>query len=574
MLTHLQIRDFAIVDSVELEFAPGLTVLTGETGAGKSIVVDALTLAAGARAGADQIRAGAERAEVSASFDIRAASRSLRDLLEQQSIPADEELIVRRVITVDGRSRAYLNGQTVTLQLLREVIGTLVDIHGQHEFQSLVRPVAQRELLDAYGHLEPLTGQVRAAHRVWVALLDGLLKLESLARDRDARVELLRYQVGELAALDLKEGEFTELAAESQRLSHSGRLLESAQGAVQLLSEGDSGTAHQAVAQAIALLRPLTQYDDTLAPILPLLEEAAIRVSEATRELTRYADSLDLDAGRQAQVEQRLAAIEDLARKHRLRPEELPARHLLLEEELAGLERVETDLATLRRQQAEALTAYRELATRLSAERSTAAHAFGKDITQRMQGLGMSGGRFQVDVQPHESTEPQPHGLDQIEFRVTANPGQPLRPLAKVASGGELARLSLAVQVACTAGELRCMVFDEVDSGIGGAVAEMIGRELRSLGDRAQVLCVTHLPQVAAQGHRHLRVMKVTDGRSTHTTIAPMIDEERVQEIARMLGGLQVTPRAQEHAREMLDSGATARLKVLRPRAKRAKPQG
>ncbi len=574
MLTHLQIRDFAIVDSVELEFAPGLTVLTGETGAGKSIVVDALTLAAGARAGADQIRAGAERAEVSASFDIRAATRVLRELLEEQSIEAAEELIVRRVITADGRSRAYLNGQTVTLQLLREVIGTLVDIHGQHEFQSLVRPVAQRELLDAYGRLEPLASQVRAAHRVWIALRDRLLQLESQVRDRDARLELLRYQAGELTALDLKDGEFTALAAESQRLSHSGRLLESAQGAVQLLYEGDSGTAHQAVAQALALLRPLQQYDDALAPILPLLEEAAIRVSEAARALTRYGDSLDLDAGRQAQVEQRLATIEDLARKHRLRPEELPARRLALQEELAGLERIETDLATLRRQQAEALTAYRELALRLTAERTTAARAFSQDISQRMQGLGMGGGRFQVAVQPDESTEPQPQGLDQIEFRVTANPGQPLRPLAKVASGGELARLSLAVQVACTAGELRCMVFDEVDSGIGGAVAEMIGRELRALGAKAQVLCVTHLAQVAAQGHRHLRVMKRSDGRSTRTSIAPMLGEERVQEIARMLGGVQVTARAQEHAREMLAAGEVpAAAQSPAPRAKRAKPR-
>jgi DNA repair protein RecN (Recombination protein N) len=573
MLTHLQIRDFAIVDSVELEFGPGLTVLTGETGAGKSIVVDALTVASGARAGADQIRAGAERAEVCATFDLRKAPRALRDRLDEQAIEADDELIVRRVLTADGRSRAYLNGQTVTLQLLREVVGELVDIHGQHEFQSLVRPVAQRELLDSYGRLDPLVGQVQAAHRVWFALLDRLLQLESQARDRDARLELLRYQDGELAALDLKPGEFAALGAESQRLANSGRLLESTQAAAQALYEGDGGSAHASIAQAIALLRPLQHVDAALAPLLPLLEEASIRVSEAARELSRYADALDLDSSRQAEVERRLAAIEDLARKHRSAPAELTERREVLRSELAALEHIDHNVATLRRQQTDALAQYRELATQLSTQRSAAALAFSRDISQRMQALGMRGGEFQVDVQPHQATEPQAHGLDQIEFRVTANPGQPLRSLAKVASGGELARLSLAVQVACTAGDLRCMVFDEVDSGIGGAVAEIIGRELRALGERAQVLCVTHLAQVASQGHHHLRVLKLSDGRSTRTQITPLSGDDRVQEIARMLGGVQVTARAQDHAREMLDAAVTVPvLAAPRPRAKRAKP--
>ena len=573
MLTHLQIRDFAIVDAVELEFGPGLTVLTGETGAGKSIVVDALTVASGTRAGADQIRAGAERAEVCATFDIRKAPRVLRDRLDAQAIEADDELIVRRVLTTDGRSRAFLNGQTVTLQLLRDVVGELVDIHGQHEFQSLVRPVAQRELLDSYGRLDPLVGQVQAAHRVWVALLDRLLQLESQARDRDARLELLRYQDGELAALDLKPDEFAALGAESQRLAHSGRLLESTQAAAQALYEGDGGSAHASIAQALGLLRPLQHVDAALAPLLPLLEEASIRVSEAARELSRYADALDLDSSRQAEVERRLAAIEDLARKHRSAPAELTERREVLRSELAALEHIDHNVSTLRRQQTDALAQYRELATQLSTQRSAAALAFSRDISQRMQALGMRGGEFQVDVQPHQATEPQAHGLDQIEFRVTANPGQPLRSLAKVASGGELARLSLAVQVACTAGDLRCMVFDEVDSGIGGAVAEIIGRELRALGERAQVLCVTHLAQVASQGHHHLRVLKLSDGRSTRTQITPLSGDDRVQEIARMLGGVQVTARAQDHAREMLDAAVTVPvLAAPRPRAKRAKP--
>lgn len=577
MLTHLQIRDFAIVDAAELEFSPGLTVLTGETGAGKSIVVDALTLAAGARAGADQIRAGAERAEVSATFDVRLAPRQLRDLLDEQSIVTGDELVVRRVVASDGRSRAYLNGQTVPVQLLRDIVGQLVEVHGQHEFQSMVRPAAQRELLDDYGKLGSLAGQVESAHRVWLALLNGLLQIESQVRDRDARLELLRYQASELEALDLKPGEFAELKAESLRLANSGRLLECSQSAVQLLYEGDGGSAHAYIAQAIAGLKPLLHVDPALAAVVPLLDEAAIRVTESARELSRYASSFDMDSARQGEVERRLAAMEELARKHRVEPDELLQRRAGLATELAQLERADSDLATLRKQHTESLVQYRELASRLSAERTTAARSFGKDISGRMQTLGMSGGRFQVDVTPHESTEPQPYGLDQIEFRVTANPGQPLRPLAKVASGGELSRLSLAVQVACTAQDLRCMVFDEVDAGIGGAVAEIVGRELRALGGRAQVLCVTHLPQVASLAHHHLRVVKLTDGKTTRTSITTLSGEDRVHELARMLGGVQVTARAQEHAREMLSaagrddpaagSGAeVARLRRGKPR--------
>jgi DNA repair protein RecN (Recombination protein N) len=393
---------------------------------------------------------------------------------------------------------------------------------------------------------------VEAAQRVWLAQLNGLLQIESQLRDRESRLDMLRYQAGELAALGLKDGEAAELVTESQRLGNRGRLLESTSAAVQLLYEGEAGSAQGYIAQAVASLKPLAQIDPALAAVLPLLDEAAIRVSEAARELARYADSLELDNARQAEVERRLAAVEELARKHRVRTDELPQRALDLVAELTQLERADADLSKLRKQHAESLAQYRDLAARLSAERAAAARVFGKDISVRMQTLGMSGGRFQVDVAPHESSEPQPHGLDQIEFRVTANPGQPLRPLARVASGGELARLSLAVQVACTAEDRRCMVFDEVDAGIGGAVAEIVGRELRALGGRAQVLCVTHLPQVASQGHQHLRVVKLTDGKTTRTSIATLTGEERVHELARMLGGVQVTSRAQDHAREML----------------------
>ncbi|MEO7773920.1 MAG: DNA repair protein RecN [Steroidobacteraceae bacterium] len=556
MLTHLQIRDFAIVAAVEIEFGTGLTVLTGETGAGKSIVVDALAVIAGGRAGADVIRHGAERAEICATFDIRRTSCDLRDLLEEQSIEVEGELLVRRVIAADGRSRAYLNGQAVPVQLLRDVVGQLVDIHGQHEFQSLVRPPMQRALLDEFGRLQSMGGQVQAAHRVWLALLNKLLEIESQVRDRDARLELLRYQCQELGALSLQPGEIAELSVERARLGNRGRLASGAQAAVQSLYEADEGSAHASLSHAIAALRPLAEVDPQLAALLPPLEEAAIRIAEAARELGRYADALDLDSARQEQVERRLAAIEELARKHRVRAEELIDRGAVLANELAALERADTDLATLRVRHASAQADYQGLAARLSAQRTTTARTLAKDITSRMQTLGMTGGRFQADVTPHASAEPQPHGLDQIEFRVSANPGQPLRPVTKVASGGELARLSLAVQVASTAQELRCMVFDEVDAGVGGAVAEIVGRELRSLGERSQVLCVTHLPQVASQGHQHLRVFKLTDGRNTRTGVAKLIGEDRVNELARMLGGVEVTTRAREHASEMLARAA------------------
>jgi DNA repair protein RecN (Recombination protein N) len=552
MLTHLLIRDLAIVDTVELDFAPGLTVLTGETGAGKSIIVDALTLAGGARATADIIRAGAERAEICATFDLTQAPAALRELLAAQSIEADDELLVRRLVTADGRSRAYLNGQSVTLQVLREAVGELLDVHGQHEFQSLARPVAQRELLDGYGRLGAQLAAVRTACRHWQSTAEQLQALEGRSRDRDARLQLLRYQEGELAALGLGAGEFEQLGIESLRLAQGGRLLESAQAAAQALYASDEASAHSFISQALGRLRPLPQIDATLAPLLPLLEEAAIRVSEAGRELTRYADSLDLDAARQAQVEQRLAAAEELARKHRVKGGELPALREALQAELAALERLDHDVAQLRSQHEQALQQYQRAAKKLTAARNAAATRFGADISQRLPALGMQGGVFEVQVSTSSDSEPQPQGQDRIEFLVTTNPGQPPRALAKVASGGELSRLSLAVQVACMAEERRCMVFDEVDAGIGGAVAEIVGRELRALGERGQVLCVTHLAQVAAQAHHQLRVLKQSDGQATRTGIAPLRGDERVQEIARMIGGVSVTRRAQDHAREML----------------------
>ncbi len=551
MLTHLQIRDFAIIDLIELEVRAGLTVLTGETGAGKSIVVDALAMLTGGKGGAEVVRAGADRAELSATFDISDSPPALRELLAEQSVEAEDELTVRRVIASDGRSRGYLNGVSVPLTLLREVGAMIVDIHGQHEFQSLTRPSAQRELLDEFGKHVELAGSVREGHKIWIALVNRTVELEGKARDRDSKIELLRHQVSELQALDLKEGEVAELTEERTRHSNRGRLAEAAQAAVALLYDSDAGNAHATASRALAGIKTLSSVDPRLAKVVPMVDEATIQIREAARELSRYLETLDIDPARQEEVERRLAAIEELSRKHRVPATELVSRAGALDRELGELASAENDLNALKKSQAEALDAYRKLATQLSAGRQTAARALSKDITARMQTLGMAGGRFLIDIS-QVNGEPSANGLDTVEFRVTANPGQPLRPLAKVASGGELSRLSLAVQVAGSAKDARCMVFDEVDSGVGGAVAEIVGRELKALGYSGQAICVTHLPQVASQGHHHLRVAKLTDGKTTRTTLSELTMDERTEELARMLGGLEVTGKAREHAREML----------------------
>lgn len=566
MLTALQIRDFAIIDRLELELQSGLTVLTGETGAGKSILVDALQCLAGGRAGAETIRHGAERAELGAIFDLAGAPEALREWLEAQALSGDE-LVVRRVIGADGRSRAWLNGRSVPVQLLREAGNLLIDIHGQHEFQSLTRALCQRELLDQYGALEAQLGAVQAAYRRWRDLHARALELENNARDRDSRLELLRHQVGELAALALQPAEIGQLTAERSRLLNRGRLAQAAQTALAHLYLADEGNANSAVSRALQALRAGASLDAQLGPTLTLTEEAEVRIREAARDLEHYAQALELDTARQDEVESRLATIEQLARKHRVAPLELADRGAHLAAELQSLERAEVDLAALREELSAALAQYRAQAAALSRARTSAAHALSGAITAHMQTLGMAGGQFEIDVSCGE--EPAAHGSDSVEFRVSANPGQPPRALAKVASGGELSRLSLAVQVACRARETRCMVFDEVDSGIGGAVAEIVGRELRSLGERGQVLCVTHLPQVASQGHQHLRVAKLTDGLNTRTSLAPLSPEDRVGELARMLGGLDVTTKAREHAREMLDGVTREPLRTARGATRR-----
>jgi len=555
MLTHLQIRDFAIVEAVELEFGRGFTVLTGETGAGKSILVDALLLAVGGRADSGSVRHGAERAEVSATFTVAANTAALA-WLDEQAIAHDGECQLRRVVGADGRGRAYLNGQAVPVQSLRALGELLVDVHGQLEFQSLARRGYQRETIDASGPLDAQCATVRKAHVAWQALDEQRATFEQRARDRESRLELLRHFVTELQALDPQPAEAESLAEERKRIAGLGRLAEGT-AQVEALLAGDDGGVTTALARSQGVLRTLVGLDAALEPAAMQLEEATIAAREALSSLRRYADGLEADPARQEWVEARLAALESVARKHRIDARELPELRDTLAAELGELEAGAVSEAELQQRLAAARARYLDAAKTLSAARRKAAAVLDEQVSGLMQSLGMPGGVFNTRVEPQDPPVFSAHGNDDIEFLVSANPGQPPRPLTKVASGGELSRISLALQVAAVAAaHLPALVFDEVDAGVGGAVAEMVGRQLHALSLQGQVLCVTHLPQVASQADQQLRVAKQTTGGSTRTQIATLDEATRVEELARMLGGATITERTREHAREMLLSAA------------------
>ena len=553
MLTQLQLRDFVIVDRADLEFAPGMTALTGETGAGKSIIVDALGLLAGGRASADIVRQGAERAEASASFSSlpHAAIRWLAD----QSIDHEGEILVRRVVGSDGRSRAYLNGQLVPLQSLREFSELLLEIHGQQEFQHLVKRDAQRDLLDAHGQALALAAAVAVAHENYRQCLAQLAALRAAAGDRDARLDLLRYQLSEMRAEVGSPADIESLFIERQRIAGSGRLGEAARTALSAVDEEDQANAQLLLARAQSAIKGAGGADPVLAEAGQFLAEALIQVDEAARVLRRFLDSLDIDPQRQDEVERHAAALEALARKHRVNVAELPQQRETFEQEFNTLERSAVSLATLEARLKVLRESYRTAASLLSAARAREAAVLGKEITGLMQSLGMKGGRFEVQVGTDEESITA-SGTDTVDFLVSANLGQEPKSLAKVASGGELSRISLAIQVAAAAKTgVQCMVFDEVDAGIGGAIAEIVGLQLRELGERGQVLCVTHLPQVASQAHAQFRVSKQTDGKVTRTSLRGLTGTDRIDEIARMLGGIDVTEKARAHAREMLKRG-------------------
>ncbi len=553
MLLALSIRDFAVVDRLDLEFGPGFTTLTGETGAGKSILIDALALALGERADATVVRAGAERAEVTAEFAVERLPEVQRWLAERALDGDAGRLLLRRVVERGGRSRAFINGTAATAQQLGEVSDWLVDIHGQHAHQSLVRPAAQRELLDAHAGLTPLAGEVGTAFRDWQRLASARAESETNSAAQAAERDALAWQVDELAKLGLKPGEWDVVQAEQTRLAHAAGLIEGAQAALEALSESE-GSAASTLATAGARLRTLHGYDAALGEPLELLEGAAAQLDEAAHALRRYTDRLELDPTRLAEVERRVEAIHSTARKFKVSPEALPDLAERLRSRLAALE-VAADLDALRAQEDTAKSRYAGLAARLSADRKAAATKLARQVTMEMKALAMTGGRFEVGLRAIDGGSAQ--GNEAVELLVSTNPGLAPQPLAKVASGGELSRISLAIQVITSkAAAVPTLIFDEVDSGIGGAVAEVVGRNLRALGARRQILCVTHLPQVAAQAEHQWSVAKTTANGVTRSRVAILDEPARVEEIARMLGGVEITGTTRKHAAEMLRGAA------------------
>ncbi|NIR29258.1 MAG: DNA repair protein RecN [Gammaproteobacteria bacterium] len=554
MLIQLAVRDFAVVVSLHLELEPGMTVLTGETGAGKSILVDALSLALGERAYSDAVRAGRERAEVSAVFDLDAVPAARQWLFEHELDSSEGECVLRRSVGRDGRSRAWINTRPVPVQTLRELGDLLIDIHGQHAHQSLLRRATQRQILDEYaGHGRALA-RLGECYARWSSLHAERERLESTPGEVEARLDFLRYQLEELQRLNLEPDEPAQLDGEHRRMSHASELLQTYQQAVERLCGDDDAAVLSQIGGVRRSLGELHAYDERLPEPISLLESATVHVEEAASALRRYAEDLELDPQRYQWLEERLGAIHALARKHRVPAEELPALTPRLVAEVEALEHGAGRRESLEQELAAVGQQYREVARALFEERRRAADALCEAVSANMRELGMTGGRFQVRVEHAAEERPTPHGLDHVEFLVSTDPGQPMGPLARVASGGELSRISLAIQVIASQGSgVPTLVFDEVDAGIGGRVAQIVGQHLRRLAERRQVLCITHLPQVASQAAHHIQVQKYSEKAATRTQLEALSGEERVREIARMLGGLQITAQTLAHAREMLE---------------------
>ena len=552
MLRHLHIRNLAIIDELSLDFTTGFSVLTGETGAGKSILIDALGLIVGTRAESTLVRAGSDKAEVAAEFSLQDSPAAAAWLAERE-LGDGGECTIRRVVQAEGRTRAYVNGSLTTTADLRALGECLVEVFGQNESQTLLRPDIQRSLLDDYGqHETTLHATAQAAAKVHA--IEQRIETLRNAQTRDpAQLDYLRFQLQELQALALEEGELPKLDAEHKTLANAGRLLEDGGSAQQLLYGGEQ-CAYDQLSAALNALHGLVPLHPDFSEVETLASGAQAQVREAADTLRRVLERLDLDPQRLAEVESRLAAVHDLARKHRVRADELLARQAQLAEELGGLEGAAEKLDSLESERKTALTAYRKTAAALSEARNKAAQGLSRDVTARVRELGMANATFAIVVEPAVRERPSAHGEDLVRFDFSANPGQPPRPLAKVASGGELSRVSLALQVSLRQGEgaAATMIFDEVDAGIGGATAEVVGSQLRALGERRQVLCVTHLAQVAAQGERHFGIHKEVRGGTTFTRVTTLDAPGRVGEVARMLGGREMTNATQALAKDLL----------------------
>ncbi|MHB1237269.1 MAG: DNA repair protein RecN [Gallionella sp.] len=558
MLKFLSIRDFVIVSSLELDFSVGFTALTGETGAGKSILIDALSLALGERGDATMVRNGCERAEIAAEFDI-AKLPDLQAWLREQELEGDAGVcLLRRVLDAGGRSRGFINGRSATQQQLREAGDQLLDIHGQHEHQSLMRPDAQRVLLDGYAGMTDSAEKVADLYREWQALRRRRISLSENAEAVAAERELLQFQRNEIDGLGFNLPEWQGLQEDYARLSHAASLLETAGFGLETLSEADNSCLAQLNALTVRI-RDGMQHDAGLGETLRMLESAQAELQEAVYGLRHYRERLDTDPQRLREQEQRIQNVMDAARKYRVTPEQLDEALQRIMSRLAELGG-DADLAELERQEKAAQQSYLEAARKLTAARRKSADKLSREITAAMQTLAMQGGKFEVALLPFDQNDGDSgtaHGLESIEFQVSANPGTPLRSLARVASGGELSRISLAIQVATSqlAGA-PTLIFDEVDSGIGGRVAEIVGHLLKKLGKTCQVLCVTHLPQVAAAADQQWQVSKAVENGVTLSSIAVLDGERRIDEIARMLGGVKITETTRKHAAEMLGVSA------------------
>ncbi|MGQ4276273.1 DNA repair protein RecN [Pseudidiomarina sp. E22-M8] len=555
MLMHLQVRNFAVVRQLTVDFQAGMTAITGETGAGKSIALDALGLCLGDRAETDSIRADAEKAEVIASFHLLAKSPAELWLADNE-LRDDEEpdhCVLRRLINREGRSKAWINGYPVNVAQLKQLAPLLVNIHGQHEHQLLSKPEHQLDILDAYARHSDVLKEVAIAYQHWYQLRKQQKQALQQQEERQSRAQLVRYQVEELDQFALREGEYLELEQQHKRLSNSSALQEDSQFALNALYEGEHNNAYSLVQAALTRLEEQLSIDAQLQPAVKLLSDASVQIEEAARELRLYSDNVEIDDHLLNQTERRVTQAVQLARKHQLDPQQLPALHQQLSQELAELEAAEAELASSDEQVQAAAQEYREVAAKLSKQRQRAAQELSEQISASMRALNMPHGRFVISVD-HQAQAPATRmGTDAVVFQVTTNPGQPLQPLAKVASGGELSRISLAIQV-ITAAQLTTptLMFDEVDVGVSGATAATVGKLLRQLGKNNQVICVTHLPQVAALAHQQLRVDKVTDGESTETTMVALDHDHRVIELARLLGGDTITATTKANAAELL----------------------
>ena len=560
MLRRLSLKDFVIVDALELEFGAGFSVLTGETGAGKSILIDALQLALGARAEGGVVREGCTRSEIAAEFDSPA---SLAGWLDEAGFAVDETLLLRRVVDAQGKSRAFVNGSAATLTQLREVADHLIDIHGQHAWQSLTRPAAVRALLDEQAGID--ASPVAAAHAAWAQATAALSSARARQGELDTERERLAWQLQEVERLSPSDDEWQAITAEHGRLSHAQSLMTATQQALEEVSDGDLN-ALKLVSRAAAALREVADFDPALAPVIEALDGAELQLQDAAHSLSSYLNRADLDPQRLSELDERMSAWMSLARRFRRSPEDLATLWGEWKTALAALDAA-ADLAGLQKRVDDALARWRTEAKRVSARRASAAPQMAGRITEAMQQLGMAGGRFDVALVPQES--PQSYGAETVEFLVAGHAGSTPRPLAKVASGGELSRLALAIAVTAAQSSVASadggvarkrgapagvgtLIFDEIDAGVGGTVADSVGRLMKRLGRHVQVMAVTHLPQVAACGDHHFVVAKRSVGGTTTSQVTPLAGEARVAEVARMLGGERSSGTSLAHAQELI----------------------